>query len=281
MRLKLTADGYPDSRGGDHRLRRLPFISRVLLLFRSCRLAVASFLACFPMMFERPPGTPLRVLCIAAFEYLTRLRGEKADAACRVALAHACDFGAVLNDFYDQGELDRSSYRQLRQALRRLVPEEAIQAYLRALRHVERGRPAFGAEGCFGEPAAIADYRIRVLALSLAWLHAVCRRPVEPRSFGVLVALVGLFQLVDDLLDWKEDWACRRPTYVTAFLPDRRRISQASILSIRLHANRFRSVLVERFKRDPRVAPLTVSGVLVWLAVVALARIRLLDEYVA
>ena len=55
------------------------------------------------------------------------------------------------------------------------------------------------------------------VGLVSAWLHIVSRRSIEPGIFQALVALVGLIQLVDDLLDWKDDWACRRPTYVTAF----------------------------------------------------------------
>ena len=224
------------------------------------------------MLFAERPRTPLRVLCIGAFEYQARLRGGKLDAAGRMALAYACDFGALRNDFYDQRELNRPFYREVRHSLRRLVPEMATHRYILELRQAERRRPAFGPDG-FSEPAAVLEYRLRVLVLSLAWLHGVSRRSIEPRFFQVLVALVGLIQLVDDLLDWKDDWACRRPTYVTAFLRDWTRPSKESVWQIQLHANRFRGLLLA--KGNLEVVPLTLAGGLMWLLAITLIKIRL------
>lgn len=249
-------------------------------LFRYGGMAAASFLTCIPMLLARRPRTPLRVLCIGAFDYLARLHGRRLDHTDRMALAYACDFGALRNDFYDQHELDRSSYRELRLSLRRLAPEEATHRYILALRQAERGRPAFGPDG-FSEPAAVVKYRIRVVVLSLAWLQAISRRSIEPLFFDALVALVGLIQLVDDLLDWKDDSACRRPTYATAFLRDWTQLSRESIKHIQIHANRFRGLLVAASERDPGAALLTLAGVLVWLIVIALTKIHSLDECVA
>lgn len=242
-------------------------------LLRCVRLAVSSLLSCIPLLLVRRPKTPLRLLCIGAFDYVARLRGHSLGPNARTALACACDLGALRNDFYDQGTFDRRFYRELRHDLRRLVPESATHRYIRDLRQTERGRPAFG-PGAFSEPAAVVEYRLRVLVVSLAWLQVISRRSMEPRVFQSFVALVGLIQLVDDLLDWKDDWACRRPTYVTAFLSDSARPSSRSVTPIRLHANRFCGLLIGTMEQDLNVAPLTVAGIFVWVVARALMKVR-------
>jgi hypothetical protein len=242
-------------------------------LFHSSRIAAASLLTCIPMIWAARPRTPLRVLCVGAFEYLARLQGQGLGRAGRLALAHACDVGALCNDFYDQREFDRSVYRKLRRDLKRLARESATQRYIRELRQAERHRPAAGTHG-FDDPSAVIHYRVRVLVVSLAWLRAISGQPTEQRSLNGLVALVGLVQLVDDLLDWKDDCACRRPSFVTAFLHDWKRPSPASMKPVRLHANRFRDTLLATSERNPRGIPLAAAGVLVWLLVVVLLRIR-------
>jgi hypothetical protein len=263
-----------DSSGGkastDRRTRNL---SRAWEVLRCGRIALGSFFSCLPLLLARHPRTPLRLLCVSAFEYVARLNGAQLDRTARMAIACACDFGALRNDFYDQGNLDRKAYRRLRLRLRHLVPETATRRYIRNLRNAERRRPAFGPDG-FSKPAAVMEYRVQVLVLSIAWLQVISGRAMEPRFFRSLVALVGLLQLVDDLLDWKDDWACRRPTYVTAFLHDWASPSRRFVTHIPLHAKRFRGVLRTAFKRDAGAAPLTMAGLLVWFLAVTLMEIR-------
>src|SRR5688572_4684157 len=145
---------------------RIRQIGRIL---RFVRIAATSLIACLPLLLARRPRTPLRVLCIGAFEYAARLDGHRLDRAARLALAYACDYGAVRNDYYDQQELDRHSYRALRLALRDLAPQPAMLRYLRDLREAERRRPVVGGRGAF-EPGSVVEYRDRVLVVSLRWL---------------------------------------------------------------------------------------------------------------
>jgi hypothetical protein len=236
-------------------------------------IAAASFFTCMPMLVTRRPRTPLRVLCISAFEYLARLNGRKLDRSARTALGYACDFGALRNDFYDQREFNRSFYRQLRCRLRHMAPQAATLRYIRDLRQVERDRPACGPDG-FSEPRAVVKYRTRVLEVSLLWLQAISRRSLDPRVFQAVVALVGLVQLVDDLLDWKDDWACRRPTYVTAFLRQWAHPTREAINPIRFRANRFRHLLVTASDRRPELVPLMLAGGVMWLLAILLMRVR-------
>lgn len=242
-------------------------------LFHSSRVAATSLLTCIPMLWAPRPRTSLRVLCVSAFEYLARLQGRTLGRTGRSALAYACDLGAMCNDFYDQRKLDRSVYRNLRGNLKRLASETATQRYVRELRQAERARPVARTYG-FQEPCAVVGYRVRVLMISLSWLRTIAGQPTERRSMETLVALVGLVQLVDDLLDWKDDCACRRPSFITAFLHEWKRPSRASMRPVRLQANCFRDTLIANSQRNPRGAPLAAAGILVWLVVLALLRLR-------
>jgi len=241
--------------------------------FRYAHLAGKSISACIPLLLAGRPRTPLRLLCIGAFDYLARVQGKDLRNIDRLALAYACDFGALRNDFYDQGELDRTDYREIRHSLRRLAPECATRRYIHALRDAERGRPAIGID-CYVGSAAVAQYRTQVLFISLTWLEVISSSPLPPHFFKVLVSLAGLAQLVDDLLDCKDDWECRRPTFVTAFFRERVQLSGEAITHIHSYANRFRNLLVATSERHREVAPLALAGEGMWLLALALLKLR-------
>ena len=274
MNSTVAEDLNLDSSDKDHRPGWLPRnIWRMRRLFQCSRMAGASLFACVPMLLARRPETPLRLLCIGAFEYLARVQGRRLDDTGRRALACACDFGALRNDFYDQRELDRGAYRELRHNLRHLAPEKATLHYIHALRAAERGRPSVGREGDI-EAASIVEYRNRVLVISLAWLRGISGGPLHPHLFQALLGLAGLAQLVDDLLDYKDDWACRRPTYVTAFLSVGAEPSRDAMTHLHFHANRFRNLLVAASERQSAAAPLALAGAFMWLLAVALLKVR-------
>jgi hypothetical protein len=86
--------------------------------------------------------------------------------------------------------------------------------------------------------------------------------------------LVRLIQLVDDLLDWRDDWACRRPTYVTAFLREWTGSSRDVMTQVCRHANRFRRSLRSASDRQAEALPLKIAGGAVWLTAIILTRIR-------
>src|SRR5688572_3536463 len=271
----LIADAERRNLTGDdiQTLRFARRAGRMRRLLQVLKLATAALCTCAPLLVARRPRTPLRVLCIGAFEYAARVGGGRLDSARRMALACACDFGALRNDFYDQRELNPQAYRQLRRSMGELAPKAATQHYVRALRETERGRPVFEPGG-FAEPHAVIEYRNRVLAISLGWLQAISRRSLEPVMFEALLALVGLIQLVDDILDWKDDWTARRPTYVTAFLREWTQPPCHALTHLRAHANQFRGSLVSASERRLEIAPLMLAGFLVWMMAVVLARIR-------
>lgn len=243
----------------------------IVELVRVAGAAVGAVLVCLPMLVEARPRTPLRVFCIAAFEYLARMGGETLGRERRVAIAHACDFGSLRDEFYDEQKLDVTEYRSLRSALRRIAPEGATVRYIQELRKAERGRPILSANAP-GAPEAVVGYRESVIELSLRWLEGISGLAVEAVRFQSLVSLVCLMQLADDLLDWKEDEAAKCPSYVTAFLLEQPRMGIGGAL--RSQADELFQRTVEAARRDAGVLPFAMVGVVTWALVVALVKWR-------
>jgi len=241
------------------------------MLTRVAGTAVSALMVCFPMLLAACPKTPLRVLCIVAFEYLARLRGGTLGRRRRLAMAHACDFGSLRDDYYDHRKLDATEYRSLRFKLRRMVPEAATSRYIQRLRQAERNRPILEATAP-GVVDAVIAYRTGVLDLSLRWLQEISGLPVERVKFHALLSLVSLMQIADDLLDWQDDQAVGRPSYVTAFLLDRPHTAVAMPLRARADALLRRTMAAAR--QDAAAIPFAAASVLTWTFVIALLRAR-------
>ena len=233
--------------------------------------AISALMVCCPMMLEARPRTPLRVFCIAAFEYLARLPGGTLGRKTRLALAHACDFGSLCDEYYDEQKLDLTEYRSLRCTLRRTAPEAATASYIQQLRKAERGRPVL-TTGTLGVAEATIDYRKSVIELSLRWLQGIAGSGEESVQFHSIVSLVCLMQLADDLLDWKDDLAERSPTYVTAFLLERRSTGVATRL--RAEADTLLQHTVRAARQNAAAVPFAVAGVATWTFVVTLIKVR-------
>ena len=249
----------------------IPAPTRIMELARVARTAVSAAIVCFPMLLASRPRTPLRVLCVAAFEYLARLRGETLGTRRRVAIAHACDFGSLRDDYYDRQILDSTEYRLLRTTLRRMAPEAATSRYIQELRQAERSRPVLSA-GTPGVASATIEYRTWVLDLSLRWLQVISGLRVERVTFHALLSLVGLMQIADDLLDWKHDQADELPSYVTALLLEQR--CAAVAMPLRAQADTLLKRTVGAVKQDTGTVPFALAGLLTWTFVIALLRVR-------
>ena len=243
---------------------------------------MSAVMVCSPLLLAARPKTPLRVFCIAAFEFLARLRGGTLGRRRRLAMAHACDFGSLRDDYYDHRRLDATEYRSLRCKLRRMAPEAATSRYIRQLREAERNRPNLvpGIASSTSEVAnAVIAYRTGVLDLSLRWMQEISGLSIESVKFHVLLSLVGLMQIADDLLDWKDDQAVRRPSYVTAFLFDRPRTAVA--MPLRAQADALLQRVVGAARQDAGALPLAIAGVMTWTFVIALLRLRFNSEALA
>ena len=233
--------------------------------------AVSAGAVCAPMLVEARPRTPLRVFCIAAFEYLARLGGGTLGRRRRVAIAHACDFGSLRDEYYDERKFDLAEYRTLRSALRRIAPEASTCRYIQELRKAERGRPVLAASAP-GIANAIVDYRSSVIELSLRWMQGISGVTVERTTLDALVSLVCLMQLADDLLDWKEDQACGCPSYVTAFLTVEKRVGITA--SLQAQADELLEHTRRAARKDRGAVPFALAGTTTWMFVAALLKVR-------
>lgn len=223
------------------------------------------------MLLASRPETPLRVLCIAAFEFLARLQRRTLGKQRRQAMALACDFGSLCDDFYDHRRLDHAQYRALRRELRRIAPVTATSAYVRQLRCAERRRPVLVP----GDPniaSAVAAYRSQVLELSLRWMQEISGLNLQPAMFRALLSLVSLIQLADDLLDWRDDQARGIPSHVTASILHRP--SNAVAPALRPVADAFLRRVASTANRDAAAVPFAAAAVLTWALVVALLKVR-------
>ena len=119
----------------------------------------------------------------------------------------------------------------------------------------------------------VIAYRTSVLDLSLLWLQEISGLTIELVKFRALLSFVGLLQIADDLLDWKDDQAAKRPSYVTAFLLDRPRMAVA--MPLRAQANALLQFMVRAARQDVATMPFAVAGVLTWTFVIVLLRVRL------
>jgi hypothetical protein len=249
----------------------MPSGSRIMELASVAGTAMSALMVCSPLLLAARPKTPLRVFCIAAFEFFARLEGRTLGRQRRQAIAHACDFGSLRDDYYDHRILDAVEYRSLRCRLRQVAPRDATTRYTRELREAERSRPMLTAGNSEIARAVIA-YRTRVLDLSLRWLHAISGLKIESVRFHVLLSLVGLMQLADDLLDWKDDQAAKRPSYVTASLLARPRSAVA--VPLRAQADAWLQRMIGAARQEAAAVPLAIAGVVTWTFVTALLRLR-------
>ena len=174
--------------------------------------AVASVLSGFCRRRREKPGTPLRTLCVAAFDFTARADRQQLGPEKRRALNCLLDLGALINDHFDQHGFCKRTYRRLR---KQLAADETARAvyrdYFRRLRRVERNRPHLqlpcraslaGVQELLPSPVSgegpgvradrrktprlyldsrlreeVADYREAVVRLSLSALAAIALGP--------------------------------------------------------------------------------------------------------
>lgn len=239
-------------------------LDKAKCLLRVAGAAVSAAAVSFPMLFAARPKTPLRVGCVAVFEYLARLEGAALSRRRRSAIAQACDFGSLRDEYYDERKFDRTEYRSLRNALRQVAPAAATALYILELRKAERGRPAIS-----GGADATREYREAVIRVSLEWMRAIAGVSVDSARFDSMTNLVCLMQLVDDLLDWKDDQADSCPSYVTALLDAPNRAK-----TLRALAETLLRRTTEPAQRDPAALPFALAGVVTWAGAAALIKAR-------
>jgi hypothetical protein len=141
-----------------------------------------------PLLLSGRPGTPLRVLCIVAFDTLHVLRrGKRLPAPGVNMLAALLDFGACANAAFDHKDGSRPRRCTARQLLEGAGIGSSVAEYLRQLGELEGGRPRPGGDRRQFE--VVRRYREAVVRLSLGMVATVAggghtRMPKTPEKPG-------------------------------------------------------------------------------------------------
>ena len=192
---------------------------------RTCFASVASLCRCLPLFCSATPGTPLRVLCVAALDTLHRLRHARPLPRRRISeLAAFLDFQACTNAAWDHKPLREAEYAAIRRRLEETGLNVWIEEYLDRLRELERRRPSIGGDDRHFDEARV--YREAVARLSLATVVAIA---LNARSLDealratdcdsevhTLFRIAMQCQIIDDVLDYTEDVSAGLPSFLTA-----------------------------------------------------------------
>jgi hypothetical protein len=188
-------------------------------------VASISFLRILPLFVARRPKTPLRVLCLMAFDTVHVLRNSRRLSSHALeTLATLLDFGACANDFLDDKEFSRQEYRATRRLLEQARTSVAVDEYWRRLCDLESQRPAPGGDA--GQHRKAQFYRESVIRLSLGMIAATTlgnltieegvRATYHDEDIETLYRIVMLCQIIDDFLDFATDTDQGLPSFLTA-----------------------------------------------------------------
>ena len=187
--------------------------------------ATISFLRGLPWFVSGRPRTPLRVLCLMAFDTVQVLRKSRRLSSHRLqTLASLLDFGACANEFFDNKDFSPQEYRATRRLLERARTSLAAQEYMSRLRDLENRRPSPG--GDVGQHRKARWYREAVIRLSLGTIAATAldnltiedgiRATHRDEDLETLYRIVMLCQIIDDVLDLATDTENGLPSFLTA-----------------------------------------------------------------
>jgi hypothetical protein len=192
----------------------------------SILIAVRSILRGLPLFISARPKTPLRVLCIMAFDTLHMLRQAKPLPRRKLRiLAALLDFGACANAAFDNKDWRRHECRQTLQLLEEAGIRFSLVEYLRRLRDLESKRPLPG--GDYGQFQRVGLYREAVVRLSLGMVATMAngqqcldegiRATHGEDALNILFRIVMQCQIIDDVLDYSKDMSAGLPSFLTAF----------------------------------------------------------------
>lgn len=178
-----------------------------------------------PLFVSARPRTPLRVLCIAAFDMLHILRTSQRLSATKLRLlAVLLDFGACANAAFDNKRYCRHEYRRTLQLLDEAGIRASVDEYMRRLHDLESERPLPG--GGPQQFQQVGLYRETVVRLSLAMVATTAdgirsledgiRATERDAGLNILFRIVMQCQIIDDVLDHSKDLSAGLPSFLTA-----------------------------------------------------------------
>jgi hypothetical protein len=223
-------------------------------------VSVTCLLRSLPLLFSAVPRTPLRVLCIVALDTLHVLRhAQPLSRTRRQELAAFLDFQACTNAAWDRKALCATEFHSLRQWLETAGLRPWIEEYLSRLRALETRRPPIGGDDRrFDEVRA---YREGVARLSLATIAAIAlhadrldegiHATHDDCDVATLFRLTMQCQIIDDVVDYRQDRSAGLPSFLTAS----RSLSQG----IALTADAARGYAATRQRSSDAVFPLRTA----------------------
>lgn len=203
----------------------LPRRNRVYDSVTSILTAVRSLVRGVPLLFSARPRTPLRILCIVAFDTLHRLRYARPLSPEKLrTLAALLDFGACANAAFDYKACCRCELRATRQLLDEAGIGPSVDEYLQRLKWLECERPEPG--GNDRQFQKVRLYREAVVRLSLGIVSAtayghqrldeeICATDYDA-DLNLLFRIVMQCQIIDDVLDYSSDLSAGLPSFLTA-----------------------------------------------------------------
>ena len=191
----------------------------------SLLIAVTSLVCGLPLFFAARPRTPLRVLCLMAFDTLHRLRTSQRLPTHRVkVLATLLDFGACANAAFDGKKFCPQEFHRTRQLLEDAGFGSTADEYWRRIQELERRRPC--PSGDRAQFQKVKTYREEVVQLSLGVLNSTVfgldslDDGIQAiRTEGDLAIVFGIVmqcQIIDDVVDYPKDAAAGLPSFLTA-----------------------------------------------------------------
>jgi len=191
----------------------------------SILIAVRSIVRGLSLFMSARPKTPLRVLCIMAFDTLHMLRNAKPLPTPKLRmLAALLDFGACANAAFDNKDCCRHECRITLQLLEEAGIRSSVVEYLRRLRDLESRRPLPGGDDWQFQKVGL--YREAVVRLSLGMVATTAngnqcldegiRATYCDADLNILFRIVMQCQIIDDVLDYSKDMSAGLPSFLTA-----------------------------------------------------------------
>jgi len=169
-----------------------------------------------PLFLCAAPQTPLRVFGIIAFDVLHVLRHSRPMPGEKIAgVAMFLDYAGYTNATWDQKRLCETDRLAVRHRLNSAGYSRCIEAYLARLRNLEGTRPGMG--GAHRRFDDVRKYREDVAWLALTTAAGIALdREARDADVDTLFRILMLCQIVDDVLDYREDALAGLPSFLTA-----------------------------------------------------------------
>ena len=192
---------------------------------RASLVSMRCLLRRLPLFFRAAPRTPLRVLCIVAIDTIQVVRHSQPLPRQRIGeLATFLDFQACTNAAWDRKYSCAADSRELKQRLEKAGLGSWVTEYASRLAELESRRPSVGGDRRHFDE--VRSYREAVVRLSLATITAIglkaqCLEEAVRATYcdSDVAALFGMAmqcQIIDDVLDYREDLSAGLPSLLTA-----------------------------------------------------------------